>query len=102
MPDIVGVPGDTNTTSVSSNITSAASTLITSLLSAAGAIGIAKLASSQGQAVVATGNPLNPVQVVTPGTSASQALSQNFGLIVLGLGAALILVMGAAALSHRR
>ena len=87
-----GVPGDTNGVFQSTNIVSSGGTLLTNLLSAAGAIGIAKLANAEGQTVVATGNPLNPVQVVTPGQTFSNQLAQNSGLIIVGLGLVAVLV----------
>lgn len=80
----MAVFGATNSTSTSSNITSAFGSLALGLLSAAGAVGITDLARSQGQQTYATGNPLNPIQVV-PATQASAVLSQQSGtLLIIG------------------
>jgi uncharacterized membrane protein YgdD (TMEM256/DUF423 family) len=102
MPDLLGAIGATNQTTTSSNVVSGATSLLLNLASAAGAIGINKLAQSQNQLVVPTGNPLNPVQIVNPaGLQLQTTFSQNTGTILVIGGLLFVGLLGALAFSHR-
>jgi hypothetical protein len=80
-------PISVNNTFDGSQLSSAASQLALNLLSAAGALGLSKLAGP-GETVYATGNVLSPVSVVPPTQPPvnSEAISRlvTFGIVAVG------------------